>query len=77
MDLGTKTSKRGKAQRLDDRVGDVLGVDVLDAAGRLQARSASSVLTMPGMTHETSIGVSRSSPRTASLAPMTKCLVPQ
>ena len=64
-------------QRVDDRLGDVLGVDVLDAARLTAGPAASSVLTMPGMTQETSTLVSRSSPRTASLKPTTKCFVPQ
>ena len=34
-------------------------------------------LTMPGITHDTSMFVPRSSPRTASLRPTTKCFVPQ
>ena len=37
----------------------------------------SSVLTTPGITQVTSIGVPRSSARTASDTPTTKCFVPE
>ena len=77
IDFGTKTSKRGQRRASTMRVGDVLGRDVLDPAGLLQARPPARCSRTPGITQETSIGVSRSSPRSASLTPTTKCLVPQ
>ena len=63
-------------ERLDDRVGDVLGLDGLEAA-RLGRPEPSSVLTTTGITTLISMFVSRTSARIASLSPTTACLVAQ
>ena len=70
---GTQTSKRGDFERVDDLVGDVLGLDRFDQL--LADAAVSSVLTTVGITQWTSTPLPRSSARTASLIPTTACLV--
>ena len=77
MPRGTHTSTRPVWTRLDDRVGDVLGLDHLDPAASRCRPDPSSVLTTTGITIDTSISVLRTSARIASLSPTTACLVAQ
>ena len=73
---GTKTSKRGTFSALTISSATSSGVTCLTP--RVRGRpAASSVWTTTGMTQETSTPVPRTSARTASLTPTTKCFVPQ
>ncbi len=73
---GTKTSKRGCSSA--DTISAATSSGSTFFTPRADCRpDASSVFTTPGITQENSMGVSRSSARTASVTPTTKCLVPQ
>jgi hypothetical protein len=76
IDFGTNTSKRPNFKASTTASATCSVVELLNA-GVSTNPVDSSVLTIPGMTTETSTPVPRSSIRTASDSPTTPCLAAQ